>query len=194
MSKHQIISRTQHEGACSRGTPPRHGCCVQAPDYIWDPARGGVLEGGGPGGGLSPPGTAAVSKHQTVTFVFVLKITLPRRNLASCALGGGRSVPELAHLCNTSASERLAARTFKLERSKVCRNCVPHRRLGWTQNGSSFQCAQTRPSLKFTLNIAAGLSGQKFKTSKVCIYTQNHPSAKKYSFFVPWKAGGPSPN
>ena len=27
-------------------TPPRHGCCVQAPDYIWDPAQGGVLEGG----------------------------------------------------------------------------------------------------------------------------------------------------
>ena len=50
-----------------QGNPPRHGCCVQAPDYIWDPARGGVLEGGGPGGGLPPPGTAAVSKHQTIS-------------------------------------------------------------------------------------------------------------------------------
>ena len=55
------ISGTQHEGAYSRGgvrgglTPPRHGCCVQAPDYIWDPARGGVLEGGGPGGCFPPP-------------------------------------------------------------------------------------------------------------------------------------------
>ena len=47
--------------------PPRHGCCVQAPDYIWDPARGGVLEGGGSGGGFTPPGTAAVSKHQTIS-------------------------------------------------------------------------------------------------------------------------------
>ena len=93
VSKHQTISGTQHEGACSRGvpggrfTPPRHGCCVQASDYIWDPTRRGVLEGGGPGGGLPPPGTAAVSKHQTVTFVFVLKITLPRRNLASLCPG-----------------------------------------------------------------------------------------------------------
>ena len=32
--------------------------------YIWDPAPGGVLEGGGPGG-VTPPGTAAVSKHET---------------------------------------------------------------------------------------------------------------------------------
>ena len=73
VSKHQTISGTQHEGACSRGgvqgggLPPRHGCCVQASDYIWDPARGGVLEEGGPGGGLPPPGTAAVSKHQTIS-------------------------------------------------------------------------------------------------------------------------------
>ena len=39
VSKHQTISGTQHEGACSRGgsgggsggvfTPPRHGCCVK---------------------------------------------------------------------------------------------------------------------------------------------------------------------
>ena len=35
--------------------------------YIWDPARGGVLEGGESGGGLPPPGTAAVSKHQTIS-------------------------------------------------------------------------------------------------------------------------------
>ena len=107
-------------GGPGGGLPPyRHGCCVQAPDFIWDPARGGVLEGGdqggvfpppgtaavskhqtisgtqhggacsrgGPGGGLPPPGTAAVSKHQTVTFVCVLKITLPRRNLASLCPG-----------------------------------------------------------------------------------------------------------
>ena len=35
--------------------------------YIWDPAPGGVFEGGGPGWGLPPPGTAAVSKHETGT-------------------------------------------------------------------------------------------------------------------------------
>ena len=35
------------------------------------------------------------------------------------------------------ASERLAARPLKFERSKVCTNDVPHRFLGWTQSGSS---------------------------------------------------------
>ena len=123
VSKHQTIYGTQHERASSSGGvrgggyPPRHGCCVQAPDYIWDPARGGMLEGGGLGAGLPSLGTAAVSKHQTIS-----------------------------------------------------------------------------GTLKITLNIAAGLSGQKFETSKVCIYTQNHPSAKKSSFFVPWEAGGSSPS
>ena len=61
-----------------------------------------------------------------------------------CALGGGRPVPEVARLCNTStnmeyiaagterevqlayASERLASRPFKFERGKVCTNGVPH--------------------------------------------------------------------
>ena len=103
--------------------PPRHGCCVQASDYTWDPARGGVLEGGGPGGGVTPPwhgccvqapdyiwdparggvlegvpppGSAAVSKHQTVTFVFVLKITLPRRNLASLCPGRREVRPRIS--------------------------------------------------------------------------------------------------
>ena len=36
-------------------TPPLHGCCVQAPDYIWDLERGGVLEGGEVRGGGCPP-------------------------------------------------------------------------------------------------------------------------------------------
>ena len=35
--------------------------------YIWDPAPGGVLEGGGSRGGFPSPGTAAVSKHETGT-------------------------------------------------------------------------------------------------------------------------------
>ena len=63
VSKHQTISGTQHEGACSRGGVRGGGypgCCVQASDYIWDPARGGVLEGGVRGGVDPPPGTAAV--------------------------------------------------------------------------------------------------------------------------------------
>ena len=42
-------------------------------------------------------------------------------------------------------------------------------------------------------NIAAGLSGQKFERSKVCIRTENHTSANTSRFFVPWEAGGPSP-
>ena len=72
-------------------TPPRHGCCVQAPDYIWDPARGGVLEGGGPGRGLPPPRTAAVSKYQTISGTqhegaCSAVSTLPRTNLASLYL------------------------------------------------------------------------------------------------------------
>ena len=73
------------EGGGSGGglPPPRHGCCVQAPDYIWDPARGGVLE-------------RAVSKHQTVTFVFVLKTTLPRRNLASLCPGRREVRPRIS--------------------------------------------------------------------------------------------------
>ena len=57
-----------------------------------------------------------------------------------------------------------------------------------------FSVRSDNTSPEITLNIAAGLSGQKFETSKVCICTQNHPSAKKSSFFVPWEAGGPSPN
>ena len=49
------------------------GCkLLKISKYIWDPAPGGVLEGGGPGGGLSPPGTAAVSKHQTGTVTRLL--------------------------------------------------------------------------------------------------------------------------
>ena len=40
-------------------------------------------------------------------------------------------------------------------------------------------------------NIAAGLSGQKFERSKVCIRTENHTSANTSRFFVPWEAGGP---
>ena len=80
-------------GGVLEGTPPRHGCCVQAPGRycvskhqtgtvtkqttgarwggLWDPAPGGVLEGGS-GGGLPLPGTAAVSKHQTGTLTRLL--------------------------------------------------------------------------------------------------------------------------
>ena len=67
-----------------------------------------MLEGGGPGGG-SPPGTAAVSKHETGTVTkqttgalqFMVAFALRGgggqllREYISlrCALGGGRSVP-----------------------------------------------------------------------------------------------------
>ena len=65
VSKHQTISGTQHEGACSRG--------------------------GGPGGGLPPSGTAAVFKHQTISGTqhegaCSAVSTLPRTNLASLYL------------------------------------------------------------------------------------------------------------
>ena len=39
-------------------------CFFLISKYICDPAPGGVVEGGGPEG-VSPPGTAAVSKHET---------------------------------------------------------------------------------------------------------------------------------
>ena len=94
VSKHQTISGTQHEGACSRGRvrggglPPPGTAAVSKHQTISGTQHEGACSRGGVrGGGVTPPGTAAVSKHQTVTFVFVLKITLPRRNLASLCPG-----------------------------------------------------------------------------------------------------------
>ena len=127
-------------GVRGGGFPLRHGCCVQARDKICDPAEGGVLEGGvresppparllcpstrqvqqttgarggGGVGGVSPPGTAAVSKHEkgivtkqiTGALQFMVAFALRGggqhlREYISlrCALGGGRSVPEPARL------------------------------------------------------------------------------------------------
>ena len=73
-------------------------CLVKKSKYIWDPARGGVLEGGGPGGGLPSPGTAAVSKHQAGT---VTKQTTGARWGGS---GGGVTPPR--HGCCVQASDR----------------------------------------------------------------------------------------
>ena len=93
-------------------------------------------------------------------FVFVFKITLPRIHLASLCPArspnqhASATPPRLWNIPNLRrehsgglsgqrevqlayASERLAARTLKFEISKVCKNGVPHRRLGWTQSGSS---------------------------------------------------------
>ena len=118
VSKHETKSVTQHQGACSRGRlggspPPRHGCCVQARDKICDPAPGGVLEGRCPEG-VSLPGTAAVSKHETGTLTkqatgalqFMVAFALRgeggqhlRKYISlRCALGVGTSVPEAARL------------------------------------------------------------------------------------------------
>ena len=116
---------TRHQGACSRGVsgggfPPRNGCCVQAGDKICEPAPEGLLEGGYPRE-VCPPGTAAVSKHETGTVTmqitgalqFMIAFALQGggwgqllREYISlhCALGSGRSVRAKSStpLANTS--------------------------------------------------------------------------------------------
>ena len=119
---------SQHEGSArgggpgGGGVPPRHVCCVQARDKIYDPAPRGVLEGGvregfPPPARLLCPSTrpAAVSKHETGTVTkqtigalqFMVSFALRgggrllhiREHISlRCALGGGRCVPEPAHL------------------------------------------------------------------------------------------------
>ena len=62
---------SQHEEACSREgvqegcPPPGTAARFQARDKICDPAPRGALKGGS--GGVSPPGTAAVSKDEPGT-------------------------------------------------------------------------------------------------------------------------------
>ena len=88
VSKHEIKSVTQHQGACSRGGsgggfPPRHGCCVQARDRYCDyKQKNGALHfmvacalrGGG--------GLLHLREHISLR----------------CALGGGKCVAEPGHL------------------------------------------------------------------------------------------------
>ena len=62
VSKHQTISGTQHEG----NPPPARLLCPSIRLYL-GPSTRGRARGGGSGGGLHPPGTAAVSKHQTIS-------------------------------------------------------------------------------------------------------------------------------
>ena len=96
---------------------------------------------------------------------------------------------------------------MKFERSKVCIRTENHTSANtsrffvpWEAGGPSpNQHASATPPRIWNIpiygaNIAAGLSGQKFERSKVCIRTENHTSANTSRFFVPWEAGGPSPN
>ena len=142
------------------GYPPRHGCCVQASDYIWDSARGGVLEGGGPGGCLPPPGTAVVSKHQTISG------TQHEGACSRMGVRGGFTPPR--HGCCVQAPDYI----WDPARGGVLEGGGPRGGLPPPRHGCCVQASD----------------------SNVCICTQNHPSAKKSSFFVPWEAGGPSPN
>ena len=77
--------------------------------------------------------TGAVSKHETVipmgtSNLKSFKLRFRKYTSLLCALGGGRSVPDSARLCNSSANMEF-----------------------------------------YGANIAAGLSGQKFERSKVCL-------------------------
>ena len=103
VSKHQTISGTQYEGTCSRGgsggggLPPPGTAVVSKHQTISGNQHEGECSRGGVRGGVyPPPGTAAVSKHQTVTLVFILKITLPRRNLASLCPGRREVRPRIS--------------------------------------------------------------------------------------------------
>ena len=97
--------------------------------------------------------------------------------------------------------------TLKFERSKVCIRTENHTSANtsrffvpWEPGGPSpNQHVSATPPRIWNIaicgaNIAAGLSGQKFKRSKVSIRTEIHNSANTSRFFVPWKVGGPSPN
>ena len=72
VSKHEIKSVTQHQGACSRGGsggfPPPGTAAVSKHETksVTQHQAGGMLEGG-VREGVSPPGTATVCKHETGT-------------------------------------------------------------------------------------------------------------------------------
>ena len=97
--------------------------------------------------------------------------------------------------------------TLKFERSKVCIRTENHTSADTSRffvpfepgGPSSNQHASATPLRIWNIaiygaNIAAGLSGQKFERSKVSIRTEIHNSANTSRFFMPWEAGGPSPN
>ena len=77
------------------------GFCVQTRAKICDPAPGGVLEGGGPGGVPPPATAAAVSKHETGTVT--KRTTCALQFMVAFALpgGGGATAPGiyLTSLC-----------------------------------------------------------------------------------------------
>ena len=137
--------------------------------YIWDPARGGVLEAGGPGGGLPPPGTAAVSKHQTGT---VTKQTTRARwgGLWDPAPGGVLEDPPPG-----------TAAVSKHQTGTVTKQATGAR---WGGPGGVPPPGTAAVSKHQTGTV----------TRLLCDDWGDHPSAKKSRFFVPWKAGGPSPN
>ena len=95
----QLVNKsvTQHQGACSRGGGGGYGCCVQARDKVCDPAPGSVFKG------VSPPGMAAVFKHETGT-VTKQQITGALQFKVAFTLrggGGGNSSGNIYHFVVT---------------------------------------------------------------------------------------------
>ena len=138
--------------------------------------------------------TGAVSTHETGT------VTTGAVSKHETVLEGGLRRYELF-------KPIIPVGPLKFERSKVCIRTENHT----SANTSRFfvpwepeslapnQHASATPPRIWNIaiygaNIAAGLSGQKFERSKVSIRTEIHNSANISRFFVPWDAGGPSPN
>ena len=171
---------------------------------------------GGPGG-VSPPGTAAVSKHETGTVIkqttgavsthetgTVTKQTTGAvsTHKTSTVTTGAVSKHETVLEGGLRRYERfkpvIPVGTLIFERSKVCIRTENHTSANtsrffvpWEPGGPSpnQHNSATPPRIWniaiYGANIAAGLSGQKFERSN---------SANTSRFFVPWEAGGPSPN
>ena len=119
---------------------------------------------GGPGG-VPPPGTAAVSKHETGT---VTKQTT----------GAGST-----HETGTVTKQTTGAVSTH-ETGTVTTGAMSKHE---TVLEGGLRCYE-----RFKPVIPVGTLI--FERSKVCIRTENHTSANRSRFFVPWEPGGPSPN
>ena len=188
-----------------------------------------MLEGGGPGGvwgGGHPPGTAAVSKHETGT---VTKQTTGARWVGP----GGGSPPGTAavskHETGTVTKQTTGAvsthETGTVTKhttgavsthetgtvTKQTTGAVSKHETGTVtqQTTGAVSKHETGTVTKQTTGARGGFASLstlgchkpvipvgtlKFERSKVCIRTENHTSTNTSRSFVPWEAGGPSPN
>ena len=123
---------------------------------------GGVR--GGPGG-VPPPSTAAVSKHETV---IVTKQT---------------TGAVFTHETGTVTKQTTGAVSTH-ETGTVTTGAVSKHET--VLEGGSRRYERFKPVIP--------VGTLKFERSKVCIRTENHTSANTSRFFVPWEPGGPFPN